>query len=265
MLEEGAQITPRRDPATGTHAIGHVTSAYWSPTVRAPIAMALVEGGRALTGQTVFVPMPGGAIPAASSRRCSTTAKGSASMAELAIVDRAGARRPGAGALVSVGAGAARDALLVPGRRRGRRSCAAAFGCALPVEACRAAEAGERAALWLGPDEWLLLAPEAETAALFATIEAALGAVPHALVDVSHRQVGFAVAGRRGGRRCSTPAARSTSTRRPSRSASAPAPCWRNATSRCGARRRTLFRLEVNRTFADYVAAYLRVAERGLG
>ncbi len=63
-LEEGAQITPTADPARGTHAIGHVTSAYRSPTLKAPIALALVEGGRARMGETVFVPMPGGAIPA---------------------------------------------------------------------------------------------------------------------------------------------------------------------------------------------------------
>ncbi len=64
VLEEGAQITPVADPARGTHAIGHVTSAYRSPTLKAPIALALVEGGRARMGETVFVPMPGGAIPA---------------------------------------------------------------------------------------------------------------------------------------------------------------------------------------------------------
>ena len=63
-LDEGAQITPTADPKPGTHAIGHVTSAYWSPTVRAPIALALVENGRALTGHTVFVPMPDGAVAA---------------------------------------------------------------------------------------------------------------------------------------------------------------------------------------------------------
>jgi len=64
VLEEGAQITANPDPATGTHAIGHVTSAYWSPTLKKPIAMALVENGRALTGQVVHVPMPGGSLPA---------------------------------------------------------------------------------------------------------------------------------------------------------------------------------------------------------
>ncbi len=64
VLEEGAQITAAADPAVGTHAVGHVTSAYWSPTLKAPIAMALVEDGRALTGSTVHVPMPGSSIPA---------------------------------------------------------------------------------------------------------------------------------------------------------------------------------------------------------
>ncbi len=64
VLEEGAQITRDANPPIGTHAVGHVTSAYWSPTVSAPIAMALIENGRALTGQTVHVPMPGGSIPA---------------------------------------------------------------------------------------------------------------------------------------------------------------------------------------------------------
>jgi sarcosine oxidase subunit alpha len=64
VLEEGAQITPMADPAPGTHAIGHVTSAYLSPTLGTPIALALLEGGRALTGRTVHVPMPGGSVPA---------------------------------------------------------------------------------------------------------------------------------------------------------------------------------------------------------
>jgi sarcosine oxidase subunit gamma len=69
----------------------------------------------------------------------------------------------------------------------------AAFGVAPPREACRAAEAAERAALWLGPDEWLLLAPDGEGAAIataFAAIEA-----PHSLVDVSHRSTAINLSG----------------------------------------------------------------------
>jgi sarcosine oxidase subunit gamma len=54
---------------------------------------------------------------------------------------------------------------------------------------------GERAALWLGPDEWLLLAPEAEGATLASSLEAALAHLPHSLVDVSHRQGGYRLQG----------------------------------------------------------------------
>jgi sarcosine oxidase subunit gamma len=69
-----------------------------------------------------------------------------------------------------------------------------AFGVALPREACRAASDGVRSALWLGPDEWLLLAPEGEAA----TIDVALRAVsPASVVDISHRQVAIAVTGTR--------------------------------------------------------------------
>jgi sarcosine oxidase subunit gamma len=70
------------------------------------------------------------------------------------------------------------------------------FGVALPREACRFAEGGERRALWLGPDEWLLVAPYAETQSLFETLEQALAGVPHSLVEVSHRSLAYSVSGR---------------------------------------------------------------------
>jgi sarcosine oxidase subunit gamma len=76
-----------------------------------------------------------------------------------------------------------------------RAAAAHAFGVELPTTACRAASASGRAALWLGPDEHLLIAPEAEAAAVAATLGAALAGIPHSLVDVSHRQVAFAVKG----------------------------------------------------------------------
>ncbi len=65
----------------------------------------------------------------------------------------------------------------------------------LPQEPCRTAEAGDRAALWLGPDEWLLLAGDGEAAAITARAATALGDTPHSLVDISHRQVGMNVGG----------------------------------------------------------------------
>ncbi|HKF96690.1 MAG TPA: sarcosine oxidase subunit gamma family protein, partial [Steroidobacteraceae bacterium] len=68
------------------------------------------------------------------------------------------------------------------------RQCAQAVaGVGFSMQACRALTEGERAVLWLGPDEWLLIAPEAEGAALASSLEAALAHLPHSLVDVSHR------------------------------------------------------------------------------
>ena len=69
----------------------------------------------------------------------------------------------------------------------------AAFGCALPVRPCRSDISGQRAALWLGPDEWLLLVEDAPAQALHASL--ALSPDIGALVDVSERQLGFVLDG----------------------------------------------------------------------
>jgi sarcosine oxidase, subunit gamma len=63
-----------------------------------------------------------------------------------------------------------------------------------PVQACRAELRGERATLWLGPQEFLLWQAGREFADLSA-LEQALQPHPHSLVDVSHRQVAFQVTG----------------------------------------------------------------------
>ena len=62
VLEEGAQITDTATPRPGTRALGHVTSAYMSPALGRPIALALIQGGRARIGETLYVPMPGGVL-----------------------------------------------------------------------------------------------------------------------------------------------------------------------------------------------------------
>jgi sarcosine oxidase subunit gamma len=69
-----------------------------------------------------------------------------------------------------------------------------AFGVELPRTPLRAASAGTRHALWLGPDEWLLLGPQKDRTGT----EQAFGAIAerHSLVDVSHRNVGLLVEGR---------------------------------------------------------------------
>jgi sarcosine oxidase subunit alpha len=54
-LDEGAQIVAEATPAVGSPALGHVTSAYWSPTLQRGFAMALVAGGRGRMGARVHV------------------------------------------------------------------------------------------------------------------------------------------------------------------------------------------------------------------
>jgi len=68
-------------------------------------------------------------------------------------------------------------------------------GVGFSVQPCRATTQGERATLWLGPDEWLLIAPEAEGPVIAGSLEKALAGIPHSLVDVSHRQSGCELRG----------------------------------------------------------------------
>lgn len=81
------------------------------------------------------------------------------------------------------------------GGRDAARRAGEALGVSLPLAACRAATAGERAALWLGPDEWLLLAPEREGPQIARTIVQALAGTAYALVDLGHRDAAIGVAG----------------------------------------------------------------------
>lgn len=94
---------------------------------------------------------------------------------------------------VTLEAAAPRTRFILRGEA-GADAAGQAFGTALPRQPNRASTAGERAALWLGPDEWLLLGPERD-GALRGTLEQALVGVPHALVDVSHRQTAILVSG----------------------------------------------------------------------
>ena len=57
-----------------------------------------------------------------------------------------------------------------------------------------AATDGARSALMIGPDEWPLLGPDGEAAQAMRAIGAVVEE-PHALVDVSHRNVAFTLSG----------------------------------------------------------------------
>jgi sarcosine oxidase, subunit gamma len=83
------------------------------------------------------------------------------------------------------------------GDAKARAAAAPVWGAEFSDDACRANFKATRATLWLGPDEYLLLdlAAGGSAADLAAQLAGALGGIPHALVDVSHRQFALEVSG----------------------------------------------------------------------
>jgi sarcosine oxidase, subunit gamma len=140
-----------------------------------------------------------------------------------------------------------------------RAAAAATLGFEVPARACRAVVSEARAALWLGPDEWLLLVPAAAALAL----SAALAGQPHSLVDVGHRQCGLEVHGPQAAALLAAgcpldldasafPVGMCTRTML----AKVEVILWRTAPE--------VFRLEVWRSFASYVGLFLAEAARGV-
>jgi len=77
-----------------------------------------------------------------------------------------------------------------------RTTAAAAWGVGFSAVPCRATVGDGRATLWLGPDEFLLMAADPDAASsIAAALAQALEGRPHALVDVSHRQFALEVSG----------------------------------------------------------------------
>jgi sarcosine oxidase, subunit gamma len=152
---------------------------------------------------------------------------------------------------------------ILRGAEAARAAAEGALGVKIPATACRAASEGERAALWLGPDEWLLIGPVGEGPALEAALGAALTQLPHSLVDVSHRQSALCVSGSEAALLLAAgcpldldegafPVGMCTRTVL----AKAEVVLWRRA--------REVFRLEVWRSFAAYLTQYLAESARGM-
>ena len=134
-----------------------------------------------------------------------------------------------------------------------------ALGLALPLQPCRAVEQGSRAALWLGPGEWLLLLPGNYAPSL----PAALEGLPHSLVDVSDGYEALTLRG--------PGAARALSAGCPldlHPAAFPPGMATRTVLVRAGITlwRRTIdeWRLEIARSFTPYSRAFLAEAARGM-
>lgn len=134
------------------------------------------------------------------------------------------------------------------------------LGVALPREACRSTPGSELSALWLGPDEWLIIGPAAADD-WGSDLAARLEGMIVSLVDVSHRQVGLGVRGPLAEDILASGCALDLSitafpegmcTR--TMFAKAEVVLWRTGTAS--------FHLEVWRSFARYVEALLREAEK---
>lgn len=69
-----------------------------------------------------------------------------------------------------------------------------AAGLVPPIAPNTVARAGERAALWLGPDEWLIVAP-AQDAALGGTLRKALAGQASSVIDVSAARAVLCITG----------------------------------------------------------------------
>jgi sarcosine oxidase subunit gamma len=77
-----------------------------------------------------------------------------------------------------------------------RAVAAPVWGVGFAEQACRAVVQDSRATLWLGPDEYLLLGADEESQVAAAdALERAMDGMPHALVNISHRQFALEVSG----------------------------------------------------------------------
>ena len=144
-----------------------------------------------------------------------------------------------------------------------RAAAGAALGLGVPADTCRAVAAGERAALALGPDEWLLIAPEAQASSMADALGRALKDLPHSLVDVSHRQTAFTLSGSQASVLLSAgcpldldPGAFPVGMCTRTVLAKTEIVLWRTAPE--------VFRIEVWRSFAAYASQFLAEAARGV-
>ena len=143
-----------------------------------------------------------------------------------------------------------------------RVACGMVFGAEPPSQLGPAGEGEKRAALWLGPDEWLLIGDSADAAAIADVLESVLEGTAHSLVDVSHRQIGLIASGPAAARVLNAgcpldlslkafPVGFATRTLFDK----AEIVLWRRA--------QATFHVEVWRSFAPYLAASLAEAARG--
>ncbi len=243
--EEGAQVV-----LDGV-GIGHVTSAYFSATLGRSIALALLAGGRARIGEGASIPAKDGSVAVRIVAPVFHDPDGQRLDSHITRL----ARRP---AVLPDPAPRATTRLIVRAPASALGAIGLALGVLLGTVANRAVRARERAALWLGPDEWLVMGD-------FQLDERVIGLAHGAsLVDVSDRfetiELADADAAWRLNGFCALDLAPHTfpvgmCTR--TLFGKAEIVLWRTGM--------TVFRIEVGRSFAGYVRACLAGADRGFG
>jgi sarcosine oxidase subunit gamma len=85
--------------------------------------------------------------------------------------------------------------LLLQGDVQARTIAAQVWGVPFSEDSCRAHVSGDRATLWLGPDEHLLWQASRQPDLPIDALEQALSSHPHSLVEISHRQMALELTG----------------------------------------------------------------------
>jgi sarcosine oxidase subunit alpha len=224
LLPEGAQVIAGSDAGAPTPVpmLGHVTSSYRSEALDRTFALAMIEGGRDRLGQVVLAPLPQGSVEATvldpvfydpgNDRRegdedeideqVDDDQVGDAVATGATIDPRHDARhRLAARADDLVRASLSGDvvietvAFLAQVDLRLDHSLVGLAPFPLPLEPNTTWERDERAALWLGPDEWMILGPPHGGSDIVRELEGLLGDRHHSVVDVSANRVAIELGG----------------------------------------------------------------------
>lgn len=140
-------------------------------------------------------------------------------------------------------------------------AAAGALGLTHSETPCRAVRSDARSALWLGPDERLLIGPDGAGEELAGLLQRALAELPHSLVEISHAQTAFEVTGAGAAAALNTgcpldldPASFPVDMCTRTVFAKAQIVLWRTGPE--------TFRVETGRSFAPYVTKILALAAR---
>lgn len=212
VLVEGAYLrdTPEEGPPPVKKA-GHVTSSYFSPVLQRAFALGLVERGGERIGETLYAswgkgqakrvtitetdflknavrpqPRPIEDSPAAAPAAPYTRGP----LAHRAAISGGG----GAAALTPLGDGAR---FIMRGEAEGIAPKLAEQGVTLAEAACTMSSSDSARALWLGPDEWMILPADGHGAEVAAAIRAALSGSHYQLADVSGYYTEIGISGAR--------------------------------------------------------------------